>query len=70
MQKPLLKLFIFMYINDINGERIEVTDLEKAISQASMFSSMKHEDAKFNKRDNELRIYWEDILVKLNELKN
>ena len=58
-----------MYINDMKGRKIEVTDLEKAISQASMFSDMKHEGARFRKLDDELNAYWKDILNKLNALK-
>lgn len=58
-----------MYINDMKGRRIEVTDLEKAISQASLFRGMKHEDARFSKLDDELNTYWQDILNKLNALK-
>jgi len=33
-----------MYIADINGKRIEVTNLPDAIKQAAMFSEMQHED--------------------------
>lgn len=58
-----------MHINDINGQRIEVTDLIEAIKQASMFTNMKHVDASFGKLDDELNFYWQDILNKLNELK-
>ena len=58
-----------MHINDMNGQRIEVTNLEEAISQASMFTDMKHEDASFSKLDDQLKIYWKDILNKLNALK-
>ena len=30
-----------------------------------MFTGMKHEDANFSKLDDELRIYWQDVLNKL-----
>ncbi len=40
-----------MYIADINGKRIEVTNLPDAIKQAAMFSEMQHEDEAFEKMD-------------------
>ena len=46
-----------MHINDLNGQRIEVTDLDAAIEQASMFTHMKHADSGFSKLDDELNLY-------------
>lgn len=58
-----------MHINDINGKRIEVTNLSEAIKQAAMFAHMQHADKCFKKMDKDLKIYWKDVLNKLNELK-
>ncbi len=57
-----------MYIIDITGKRIEVSNLPDAIKQAAMFSEMQHEDDAFKKMDEDLKIYWNDILIKLQHL--
>lgn len=57
-----------MSVTDINGKKIEVTNLDKAIEQATMFSSMKHEDINFRNTDKVLNTYWNDMLNKLKRL--
>lgn len=57
-----------MHIIDINGKRIEITDLAVAIKQATMFADMQHEDETFKGIDESLKIYWKDVLMKLQHL--
>jgi hypothetical protein len=59
-----------MYIIDIHGKQIEVTDLAEAIKQAAMFAGMRHENKAFKKMDEDLKIYWRDIFMKLQNLKS
>ena len=59
-----------MSIVDINGERIDVTNLDEAIKQAVMFSNLKHDDKRFEKTDKFLNNYWQDVLDKLKALRN
>ncbi|WP_432328185.1 hypothetical protein ACRQ5D_34405 [Mucilaginibacter sp. P25] len=54
-----------MFIKDLNGKRIEVTDLQLAILQADDYrhyrlSGFAHEE--FNREQN---AYWEDVYIKL-----
>lgn len=58
-----------MKITDLEGKLIEVTDLDKAIEQAEMFKSFKHEGVDYKKLDKKLRRYWRDIYYKLMALK-
>lgn len=59
-----------MIIVDMNGERIDVTNLDEAIKQAAMFSSLKHDDKTFENTDKSLNNYWQDVLHKLKALRN
>lgn len=57
-----------MHIYDLNGKRIEVTDLSKAIEQAKAFTGFQHEDENYQQLDNTLFEYWNDMLKKLETL--
>jgi hypothetical protein len=50
------------YITDIEGDRIEITDLPEAIKQAEMFST-------FDVHDKERTEYWKHMLGELQNLK-
>ncbi|WP_276504978.1 hypothetical protein [Terrimonas pollutisoli] len=58
-----------MQFTDLEGKLIEVADLDKAIEQAEMFKSFRHEGAGYKKLDKKLRRYWRDIYYKLMALK-
>ena len=59
-----------MTITDIEGLVIEVTNLNDAIEQATMFANMKHVDKAYKKTDKHLKAYWNDVLNKLKTLQN
>ena len=67
--KPLLN-FLCMTITDIEGTVIEITNLSKAIEQATMFANFEHADKAFQKTDKYLKAYWNDVLNKLKTLQN
>ncbi|WP_268225342.1 hypothetical protein [Sinomicrobium oceani] len=54
-----------MYIKDINGKEITITDLKKAIAQAKAFKNYRHENPGFAELDDKLREYWTDMYKKL-----
>ena len=70
LEKAVASKLKLMYIIDIHGKQIEVTNLVEAIKQAAMFVDMHHENEAFKKPDEDLKIYWRDILMKLQNLKN
>lgn len=59
-----------MTITDNEGKIIEVTNLNDAIDQATMFANMHHVDKPFGKTDEYLKSYWTDVLNKLKILQN
>lgn len=59
-----------MYITDLNGKQIEVTDLADAIKQAQAFKQYSHEDFGFSELDEQLSIYWADMHGKLLKLQS
>ena len=59
-----------MTITDIEGKVIEVTSLNDAIKQATIFANMEHIDKAFEKTDKYLKAYWNDVLNKLKTLQN
>ncbi len=59
-----------MYIIDSNGQRIEVRDVNTAIKQTELFVDFRHEDKEFKRLDEVLHAYWQDVLNKLEVLKN
>lgn len=58
-----------MKITDLEGNTMEVTDLEKAIRQAELFKDLQYTDNQFKKLDETLQRYWTDIYEKLLKLK-
>ena len=59
-----------MTITDNEGTIIEVTNLNDAIEQATMFANFEHIDKAFQKTDKYLKAYWTDVLNKLKTLQN
>lgn len=57
-----------MYIYDNTGKRLEVTDLNTALNQVRYFVGLRHTDPEYNVLDEQLFIYWSDVLAKLEEL--
>ena len=57
-----------MIITDLNGVPIEVTDLE-ALVQADSFRGYKHTDNTHKALDKRLKVYWQDLYIKLKQLK-
>jgi|GEM_PF-1775456 len=51
------------YIRDLNGQRIEVTDLEEALSKSKLFKGFRHVNApaEATAADDERQRYWTDI---------
>lgn len=47
-----------------------IENLELAILQADDYRYYRHSDPTFNKLDEELQAYWEDVYQKLLRLKN
>lgn len=58
-----------IFVIDLNGHKITVTDLDKAIEQASLMKCYWHEDTNFAQMDNRLSAYWMDMYDKLTALK-
>lgn len=56
------------YIRDLNGRRIEVTDLAKAIKQTGWYKEYQHDPP--TPSDKERKAYWRDMHEKLKALKN
>jgi hypothetical protein len=54
-----------MHVKDLDGKRVEVTDLHKALEQASMFKQFRHDDTSFKELDDRLNAYWSDLHDKL-----
>ena len=59
-----------MIITDINGKELTVTDLNSALKQAKEFVNLQHTDEQFKKLDDNLKLYWRDIVEKLEVLQN
>jgi hypothetical protein len=58
------------YITDLNGEKIKVTDLEKALAEADEYRHYRHTNKKYKVFDESRQAYWQDLYEKLKELKN
>lgn len=54
-----------MYITDLNGCEIEITDLKKAVKVAKRNTGYSHEDKSFSEFDKRQKAYWTDIYTKL-----
>jgi len=59
-----------MYITDLEGRNIYITDLEKAIEQADAFRQYRPTENEFAELDKTLAEYWNDIYEQLIQLKN
>jgi len=57
-----------MYITDLYGKQIQITDLPKAIEQAEAFKDFAHGSKEWAAFDNERCRYWNDLYQKLQEL--
>lgn len=57
-----------MKITDINGQAIEVTDLDAAIEQAAYYKDCRHQPPE-PVADSRQQAYWADIYEKLIRLK-
>ena len=58
-----------MYITDLNGCEIEITDLKEAIKVAKRNTGYSHEDKSFSEFDKRQKAYWVDIHEKLTAIK-
>ena len=58
-----------MYITDLNGCEIEITDLKEAIKIAKRNTGYSHEDKSFSDFDKRQKAYWVDIHEKLTAIK-
>lgn len=58
-----------LYVQDLNGQQIEVTDLDQAIKQTSWFKEYSHKDKSFEEFDRKQKTYWTDMYEKLVALK-
>lgn len=52
-------------IIDLNGKRIEITDLDKAIEEADTFQHFAHVNPEFKELDAKRQAYWNDLHSKL-----
>jgi hypothetical protein len=59
-----------MKITDLNGCKIEVTNIDKAIKQAAEYKGYKHSNKSFSDFDKRKNAYWSDIYEKLTAIKN
>lgn len=58
-----------MMVCDLNGDWLEITNLNSAIYQAKLFSTYKHLDKAFKSFDEKQKTYWSDLYTKLISLK-
>ena len=58
-----------MYITDLNGCLIEVTDLEKAIQITAEYKEYSHKDKSFSEFDKRQKAYWTNMYEKLKAIK-
>lgn len=57
-----------MYVTDLHGEKIKITDLQGAISQVTMFLDYFDSDDQFRDFTAVQKKYWKDMLQKLQVL--
>ncbi len=57
-----------MFVRDIEGNVLQITDLEEAIKQADLYRKYKHLDNALNE-NNQAQAYWQDLYEKLSQLK-
>lgn len=58
-----------MRIKDLNGNSIEVTDINEAIQISEQFTKYKHKDKSFSDFDKRQNAYWLDMYEKLTATK-
>ncbi|MVZ63782.1 hypothetical protein GQF63_17295 [Sphingobacterium humi] len=58
-----------MYITDLNGFLIEVTDLDEAIRITANYKEHRHKNKRFSEFDKRQKAYWTDMYEKLTALK-
>lgn len=58
-----------MYITDLNGCQIEVTDLEDAIRITAEYKEYRHKDKSYSEFDKRKKAYWTDMYEKLKAIK-
>lgn len=54
-----------MHVFDLDGKRVDVTDLKQAIDQANLFKAFTHVDPEFAELDKRSQAYWSDLHDKL-----
>ena len=54
-----------MKITDLNGYKIEITNLKEAVKIAKRNTGYSHEDKSFSEFDKRQKAYWTDIYTKL-----
>ena len=64
-----LKTLNELFVTDLNGSKITVEDLDKAIEQAQLMKGYRHKDRNYARMDNRLSAYWTDMYDKLTALK-
>ncbi|MDN3692306.1 hypothetical protein QWZ06_08525 [Chryseobacterium tructae] len=58
-----------MYITDLNGCLIEVTDLDEAIKITADYKEYRHRDKSLSDFDKKQIAYWTDMYEKLTAIK-
>ncbi|MBZ4036751.1 hypothetical protein K6T82_18415 [Flavobacterium sp. 17A] len=58
-----------MYITDLNGCLIEVTDLAKAMQITAEYKEYGYKDKSFSEFDKRQKAYWTDMYEKLTAIK-
>jgi hypothetical protein len=58
-----------MYITDLNGCLIEVTDLDEAIKITADYKEYRHKDKSFSEFDKRQKVYWTDMYEKVKAIK-
>ena len=58
-----------MKVTDLNGCKIEVTDLDEAIRKTAKYKGYRHKDKSFSDFDKRQNAYWADFYEKLTVIK-
>lgn len=59
-----------LYLKDLKGELITVTDLDKALAEVDEYRHYRHTSKKYKEFDDSRQAYWQDLYEKLKELKD
>lgn len=54
-----------MYITDLNGQQLEIDNLQLAIMQADDYRHYRRLDPQYKAADDKRQAYWEDIYQQL-----